>query len=115
MNQLALCLVLAPVGGRWSRYSVLPRHAVARGILIDWTCRVAVGIRGSLVIVAAIDLIKACRGGGAHPGNRPPGSGVTLPTHPIYRPDKPTPPGTSPGAGLWVWPMFRAKVFNGRR
>jgi hypothetical protein len=36
-----------------------------------------------------------------HPGNRPPGS-VTLPTHPIYRPDKPVPPGQSPGAGLWV-------------
>jgi hypothetical protein len=25
-----------------------------------------------------------------------------LPTHPIYHPDKPTPPGESPGAGLWV-------------
>ena len=38
-----------------------------------------------------------------HVGGRPPGLGMPpLPTHPIYHPDKPTPPGTSPGAGMWV-------------
>jgi hypothetical protein len=38
-----------------------------------------------------------------HVGNWVPGQG--LPPHPslpIYHPDKPTPPGTSPGAGIWV-------------
>ena len=38
-----------------------------------------------------------------YPGNRPPGQGMPpLPSHPIYHPDKPTPPGQSPGSGIWV-------------
>jgi hypothetical protein len=40
-------------------------------------------------------------GGGEHPSNRPPGSGA-YPSHPIYHPDKPVPPGVSPGGGIWV-------------
>jgi len=46
-----------------------------------------------------------------HVGNRPPGSGE-LPTHPIYRPGKPTPPGTSPGAGMWVIAYVPGKGFQ---
>jgi hypothetical protein len=42
---------------------------------------------------------------GGRPINRP-DQGLprppVFPTHPIYRPDKPVPPGTSPGAGMWV-------------
>ena len=43
--------------------------------------------------------------GGGHPwlpGHGPGPGGVVYPSHPIYHPDKPTPPGTSPGAGIWV-------------
>lgn len=47
-----------------------------------------------------------------HIGGRPPGQGVNLPTHPIYRPDKPTPPGASPDAGLWVVAYVPGKGFK---
>ena len=51
-------------------------------------------------------------GSGAHPGNRPPGSRPVLPTHPIYKPGAPVPPGTSPGAGLWVVAYVPGKGFQ---
>jgi hypothetical protein len=54
--------------------------------------------------------------GGGHISNRPPGSGGGgLPSHPIYTPPagtKPTPPGVSPGAGLWVVAYVPGKGFQ---
>lgn len=53
-------------------------------------------------------------GSGARPDQglpRPPGS-VNLPTHPIYHPDKPVPPGQSPGAGVWVVAYVPGKGFE---
>jgi hypothetical protein len=54
-------------------------------------------------------------GGGGHPWL--PGAikwrpGDPLPTHPIYRPDKPVPPGQSPDSGIWVIAFVPGKGFK---
>lgn len=86
-SRLALCLVIQEIGG-----PVDPGFGNIGGIggPVDPGFGVGGGIDPGFG-----------RPGPGHPANRPPGSGA-LPTHPIYHPDKPVPPGQSPGPGVWV-------------
>ena len=96
MPKLALCLVLADVGG----------GAPDAG-LPGW-------LGGQ---VGQPHPGHGLPGSGARPGQLPSGGGrppqgSQLPAYPIHKPGKPTPPGTSPGAGLWVVAYVPGKGFQ---
>lgn len=112
MPKLALCLVIAEIGGGGGNYPDIglpmpqppggggggnyPDQGLPGGPAHPW-------LPGHLGGIGGPRPDQGLPGGRPpHVGNRPPGSGGPFPTHPIYRPDKPTPPGTSPGAGMWV-------------
>jgi hypothetical protein len=118
MPQLALCWVVAPIGGGPTDpgfgnigggvdpgYGIPggmhPSHDLPGGGGHPWFPGHLGGPRPD----------QGLPGAPGHPGNRPPGS-ATLPTHPIYRPDKPTPPGQSPGPGVWVVAYVPGKGFQ---
>ena len=86
MAKLALCLVVQEIGGDGP---VDPGYGVGGGAH-PWFPGHIGGPRPG----------HGLPGSPGHPGNWVPGT--PLPSHPIYRPDKPVPPGQSPGAGLWV-------------
>ena len=108
MPKLALCLVIAEVGGGGGGGDIGIWPQPPGGPGIDNT------LPGGPPAHPWLPGMIGGGGGGRpdntlpggrppHVGNWVPGSGPPpLPTHPIYRPDKPTPPGQSPGAGMWV-------------
>lgn len=113
MPKLALCLVIAEIGGGSGNYPDIglpmpqppgggggegnyPDQGLPGGPVHPW-------FPGHLGGIGGPRPDQGLPGGRPpHVGGRPPGQGVNLPSHPIYRPDKPTPPGQSPGGGLWV-------------
>jgi hypothetical protein len=107
MPKLALCLVIAEIGGGMG--PIDPGFGVTPPTDPGYGRPEIPGLPG----MGGPGIDNTLPGGGAHPwlpghlGGRPhPGHGLprppVFPTHPIYRPDKPVPPGTSPGAGMWV-------------
>jgi len=114
MSRLALCLVLSEIGGGPDIDNSLPGGGygpIDPGFGVGW----GGGRPDNSLPGAPGRPDNSLPGRPPHVGGRPPGQGVTLPSHPIFRPPagtKPLPPGVSPGAGLWVVAYVPGKGFN---